>query len=80
MAAHQCLVAQMQTLVKNLPELVHILTGGQRHVYQVNGDNALVETAVVLRLAVFIHIGSQEGTAAHAGIAMAFTVGIYLQL
>ena len=79
-AAHQGTVAQLQTLVEDLPELVHVTAGGQGHVHQIDGNDALVEAAVVLGLAVFVHIGGQEGTAAHAGVAVALAVGIHLQL
>ena len=54
--AHQRLVAQLQTLVKDLPELVDIAAGGKCNVRQVDCDNALIEAAVILRLAVFIDI------------------------
>ncbi len=73
-AAHQGLVAQLEALVKNLPELIKIAAAGQGHVHQIDGDNALVKAAIVLRLAVLVDIGSQEAAAAHAGEAVALAV------
>ena len=79
-AAHKSLMAQLQPLVKNLPELLLVLAGGQGHIHQIDGDHTLIEPAVILGLAVFIHIGGQEGAAAHAGVAVAFAVLVNLQL
>ena len=73
-AAHQGLVAQLEALVKNLPELVKIAAAGQGHVHQIDGDNALIKAAIVLRLAVLVDIGGQEAAAAHAGEAVALAV------
>ena len=81
MTALQRLMAQLQTLLKNLPELRHVSAGGQRHIHQVDGDDALIEAAVVLGLVGFrVNIGGQEGAAAHAGVAVALAVLIHLQL
>ena len=85
MAALKGPVAQLQTILKNLPELVQIAAGGQCHVRQVDGDHALIEAAVVLVLAGLVILGvgnvadtrvgeavrRQEGAAAHAGIDVA---------
>ena len=79
-AAHQGLMAQLKALVKQLPELVKIAAAGQCHIHQIDRDNALVETAVILGLAVLVQIGGQEAAAAHAGKAMALAVGIDLVL
>ena len=73
-AAHQGLVAQLEALVKNLPELIKIAAAGQGHVHQIDGDNTLVKAAIVLRLAVLVDIGGQEAAAAHAGEAVALAV------
>jgi hypothetical protein len=73
-------VAQLEPLVEDLPELVEIAAGGQRHVHQVDRDDALVEAAVVLGLAVFVHIRRQEAAAAHAGVAVAVAVFVHLEL
>ena len=54
MAAHQGLVAKLQPLVEDAPELVHRAAGGERHVDEVDRDDALVEAAVVFRLAGFV--------------------------
>ena len=79
-AAHERPIAQVEPFVKDLPELVHVPTGGERHIHQINGDNALIEATVILRLTVFVHIGCQEGAAAHTGIAVSLAVLVHLQL
>ena len=53
-AAHESPVAQIQTLIKNFPEAFDITAGGKGHVYQVQGNDALVEPAVELVVAVLI--------------------------
>ena len=78
MAAHQGLVAQLQTLVKQLPELIKIAAAGQSHIHQVDGDNALIEAAVILGLTVLVDVWRQEAAATHAGEAVALAVGIDL--
>ena len=80
MAAHQSAVAELQTLIKDLPELLHVAAGGERHIRQVDRHHALVKAAVVLRLPLVIHVRGEEGAAAHAGVAVAFAVLILLQL
>ena len=79
-AAHQGLVAQLQAFVKDLPELIKVAAAGQGHIHQIDGDNALVEAAVILGLAVLVHVGGQEAAAAHAGEAMALAVFVHLVL
>ena len=79
-AAHQGLVAQLQALVKDLPELIKVAAAGQGHIHQVDGDNALVEAAVILGFAVLVHVGGQEAAATHAGEAMALAVFVHLVL
>ena len=41
---------QGQTLVEDLPELLKVAFGGERHVHQIDGDNALIEPTVVFCL------------------------------
>ena len=68
MAGLQCLVAESQALVKDLPELLEVAAGGKGYIHQIDGDNTLIEAAVVFGLAgLGVHIGSQEAAAAHAG-------------
>lgn len=43
----QCLMTQLQTLVKDLPEKVEILMGRQTDVREIDRDDALIEAAVV---------------------------------
>ena len=78
-------MAQVQTLVKDLPELFKVALRTQGNVHQIDGDHALIETAVVLVLAGLVVLGvgnvadtrigeavrRQEGAAAHAGIDVA---------
>ena len=91
-AAHEGPVAQLQPLVKNLPELVQVTAGAERHVRQVDGHHALVEAAVVLVLARLVvagvgdvahpgvgePVGGQEGAAAHAGVHVALQLQHFL--
>lgn len=90
-AAHEGFMAQIQTLVEDLPELVEIAAGGQSHVHQVDSDHALVEAAVILGLAGLIvlgvghvvpavagAVGGEEAAAAHAGIHVAVAFGLAL--
>ena len=79
-AAHERAVAELEPLVKDLPELLHVAAGGQRHIRQVDGHDALIEAAVVLRLSVFVDIRRQEAAAAHAGVAVALAVFVDLEL
>lgn len=39
----ECPVAKFQPLVKNLPEFVLVSPTGERHIYEVDGDNTLVD-------------------------------------
>ena len=50
MAGLQCLVAESQALIKDLPELIHILMRAQRDIGQVDGHDALVKATIVLGL------------------------------
>ena len=81
MAGLQCLVAESQALVKDLPELLEVAAGGKGYIHQIDGDNTLIEAAVVFGLAgLGVHIGSQEAAAAHAGVAVALAVFVHLEL
>ena len=80
MAAHQRPVAQVEALVEDLPEFFGVPAGGQRHVDQIDRHDALIEAAVILRLAVLVDIGRQEAAAAHAGVAVPLAVFVDLQL
>ncbi len=74
-------MAEGQPLVEDLPELLKVATGGQGHIHQVDGDDALIEAAVILGLAgLRVHIRGQEAAAAHAGIAMALAIFVDLHL
>ena len=84
-AALQGPVAELQPLVKDPPELPQVPAGGKCHIRQVDGDDALVEAAVVFVLPGLIIPGvrnvadarvreavrGQEGAAAHAGVDVA---------
>ena len=80
MAAHQCLFAECHSLIKDLPELVHISAGRAGDIHKIHGNDTLIKTAVIFWLVIFIHIRSQERTAAHAWIAVSFSVFINLKL
>ena len=80
MACLQSPVAQIQTLVKDLPELFKVAAGAQGNVHQIDGDHALIEAAVVLGLAgLGVYIGGQEAAAAHAGVAVALAILVHLE-
>ena len=64
--AQQCLMAQLHTLPEDFPELVHVPSGGQGDIGQIDGDNTLIEAAVILVLAGLIVAGI--GDIAHTGI------------
>lgn len=71
MAVLQGAVAQFQALIKNFPEFIRLTAGGQGHIRQVDGNNALIEAAIVLRLAWHIVLGVGHVVPASAG-----TVGV----
>ena len=88
MTAHQSTIAKIKSLVKNLPELCHIAAACASDINKVNGNNALIESAVILFLALNIilcscdiadsrlgkSVGSKERTATHRSINIAFKV------
>ena len=91
MAAPEGPVAQLQPLFKDAPELVHVPSGGQGHVRQIDGDHTLIEPAIIFGLPRLIILGigdiipaisgpvrGQEGPAAHAGVHVAVTGGLAL--
>ena len=92
MTAQQGAVAQLEALVEDFPELVHVLMRAQRDIGQVDGHNALVKATVVLGLvrvivqrvgdivkAVARAVGCQEAAATHAGVAIAVAGGLALR-
>ena len=89
--AAQGAVAELEALVEDLPELVHVAIGGEGNVRQVDGHDALVEAAVVLGLARLVVLGlghvviavaravrREERAAAHAGVHVAVALGLAL--
>ena len=48
MSASQRTMAKFQTLIQDLPELLHISLGRTSHVYKVDRHNALIKTTVEL--------------------------------
>ena len=78
MAAHQCFIAQLQTLIQQFPELLLVSFCQDTDLGQVDADNALIKTAFPLVLSVFILPWRQEGTAAHAGKYIALVVLTHL--
>ena len=71
-------VAKLHTLVKYLPELLHAALCAKADVGKVNGYDALIEAAVILRLTVLVNVGSEEGSTAHTGVAL--TVAVLVNL
>ncbi len=81
MSAHKSTMAQFKTFIEYLPEFFYISARRQRDIGEIQCDNTLVESSVILRqVRLRIDIRSQERAASHAGVAMALTVFIYLQL
>ena len=80
MAAHKSAIAKVKTFIKYLPEFIHILSGGKSNINKVKSYNALIETTIVFRLAVFINIRSKEAAAAHAGVAVTLAVLVNLKV
>ena len=80
MSAHECTVTKLQTLIHDLPELVHISLGRTSNVNKVDRYNTLIETSVILRLVrLRINIRCQEASASHTGIAVSLTVLIHFE-
>ena len=77
---HEGTVAQLEAFVEDLPERIHVTFRRAGDIDQIDGDDALVEAAVVLRLALIVDVRSQEAPATHGGIAVAFAVFIHLEL
>ena len=74
MSAAKGSVAKLQSFLQNLPEALHIAIGGAGYIHQVDGDNPLIETSIILMAAVCIALAvlhGQEGAASHAGIYIA---------
>jgi len=78
MARLQRSVAELHTVIEYLPEFIYVALCGKTYIHQIHGDNALIEAAVILRLAVFIHIWRQKAAAAHAGVAV--TLAVFIDL
>ena len=53
-AAHECAIAQVEALIEDLPEFFHIAAGAERDIDKIQCDDALIEAAVELIVAVFI--------------------------
>ena len=54
MAAHQCTVAQIQTLIKDLPKLIHITAGRTCDIYEIECHDTLIKSAVIFMPACLI--------------------------
>ena len=50
-------MTQLQPLIKQLPEPVKVSAGGKGRIHQVDGDNALIEPAIIPVLAGLIALG-----------------------
>ena len=78
MAAHQGFIAQLQTLVEQLPELLLIALRQNANLRQVQGNNALIEAAFEFIVAVFVLPRGKEAAAAHRGEDIAFVILTHL--
>ena len=54
MAASECSVAKIHSFVEYRPELVHILACAESDIYQIDGNNALIEASVIFMLAFLV--------------------------
>ena len=79
-AVHEGAMAKFKAFVEDFPKLILVPARRERHVHEVDGDDALIEAAVILGLAVLVHIRGQEAAAAHAGIAVPLAVLVDLIL
>ena len=64
-AAHERLAAELEPLVEQLPELVLIPLGDDADLREVDGDDALVEAALELIVALFVLPRGEERAAPH---------------
>ena len=74
MSAAECTVAKLQTFIQDLPETVHIAFGRAGYIYQVDGNNTLIKTAIELVRTICITLRvlyCQERAAAHAWVNIA---------
>ena len=77
-SAHQSFVAQIQTLIEQAPELLFITLCQNTDLWEVQGYNALVETAFPFIISVLILPRGEERTASHTGEYIAFVVLTHL--
>jgi hypothetical protein len=71
-AQEQGFFAEFQALVEDLEEFFFVAVGEDADLRQVEGDDAHVEAAVELVVALFIFPGAEEGAAAHGAEDVAF--------
>ena len=71
-------VAELHSLIENLTEFIHVTACREADVNEIYGYNTLVESAVILGLAIFVNVGCQEGATAHTGVAMTLAVLVNL--
>ena len=74
MAAAEGAVAELEAVFQDFPEAVHVTAGGAGDVDEIDGDDALIEAAVVLVLAILAKtfgIRCEEAAAAHAWVDIA---------
>ena len=74
MAAAEGAVAELEAVFQDLPEAVHVTAGGAGDVDEIDGDDTLIEAAVVLVLVILAKafgIRGEEAAAAHAWVDIA---------
>lgn len=77
MAAAEGAMAELEAVFQDLPEAVHVTAGGAGDVDEIDGDDALIEAAVVLVLAILAKtfgIRCEEAAAAHAWVDIAIFI------
>ena len=65
MSAHESTIAQIQSVVKDLPEFIHISSGRKCYVHKVDRHNSLIETSVEFILPVLIFPRTKSTPAPH---------------
>ena len=44
----------------DLTELLHITACGERNIYKIDSNNALIKSTVILRVAILVNVGGKE--------------------
>ena len=78
MTAHQRIEAELESLFEEFPELLLVAARKNAALGKIDGNDALVESALELVVAVFVFPGGKEGAAAHGREYVALVVFAHL--